>query len=509
MTPKLTAGKTDWLSLLLGLLALLIGGSTGMLVVETPSSLKLLVMLIGLFFVLATLIRAEWGMLGLAVINYTNLSDVAIRYHGLPSIAQPFIVLVIFAILVRWRSYVVRPEGWQTPLLLVGAYTLAGASSLLYASDPIRAQNEIISYLKYPIVMIIVTIVLQRGEQLRRMVWTLLLVGIFLGTISSYQYLTGTFDNNYGGFAVKPFVNITEEGDAESRVTGPIGDPNFYAQTMVVIVPLALAQLLNERSRLLKLLAFWSLAACIMTVLGTLSRGAFLGLGVVCAMRLLRPPFKPSMLVPIVAAAIIVLIPLAPLIPERYTNRLGTMTEFISGPSEDGQQDHSLRGRSSEMLAAVMMFSDNPILGVGLGNYNSQYLKYSRILGMDSRREERSAHSLYLEIAAERGLVGLTIFGALIFVMFRTMLQARRTLYAIGLPAYGAMVDALTIGMTSYMTTSLFLHDAYPRYFWLLIGIAFATNQVAQNELAAQQSGADNKQVLEPYVGPAVAGSEG
>ena len=73
----------------------------------------------------------------------------------------------------------------------------------------------------------------------------------------------------------------------------------------------------------------------------------------------------------------------------------------------DESTDVSIRGRASEALAAVAMFRDEPLGGVGYGAYDRNYVEYSTPVGLDPRREERAAHSLYLEIAAELGLVGV------------------------------------------------------------------------------------------------------
>jgi O-antigen ligase len=51
-----------------------------------------------------------------------------------------------------------------------------------------------------------------------------------------------------------------------------------------------------------------------------------------------------------------------------------------------------------------MMVGDHPLLGVGSGNYEVHYPSYARVVALDGRREERAAHSLYLEVAAENGL---------------------------------------------------------------------------------------------------------
>ena len=80
----------------------------------------------------------------------------------------------------------------------------------------------------------------------------------------------------------------------------------------------------------------------------------------------------------------------------------------------------SFRGRMSEYAVGFRMFRDNPVLGIGYDNYAANYLDYSMRIGLDPRRTERSAHSLYLEVLAEQGLLGLLLFGFVpLFVFYQ------------------------------------------------------------------------------------------
>ena len=94
-------------------------------------------------------------------------------------------------------------------------------------------------------------------------VGAIILAGAFMGSISVFQYLTNTFDNAYFGFGNW----ITEvAGQVErSRIAGPFSNPNAYAQTLVVVVPLALDQLWHEHRSLLRLLAAWALAVSVIS----------------------------------------------------------------------------------------------------------------------------------------------------------------------------------------------------------------------------------------------------
>jgi hypothetical protein len=48
------------------------------------------------------------------------------------------------------------------------------------------------------------------------------------------------------------------------------------------------------------------------------------------------------------------------------------------------------------------------------------------------------------------------------------------------------MAGAIGIAWIGYAVTAAFLHDGYPRYFWLLAGITLALPQLAAHELGGR-----------------------
>jgi O-antigen ligase len=300
-----------------------------------------------------------------------------------------------------------------------------------------------------------------------------------MGTISVYQYLTGTFENNYWGFAQASYEQYA--GSLKGyRISGPIGDPNFYAEVMVILVPLALERVLNERNRALRLIAIWALSVITLTVVFTYSRGGFVALcAAVLAWFILYPPrikYLPFLF--LVGLALMMLI------PQEYMARITSMGELISAPSIGFRtQDYSFRGRASETLAGLEMIKRNPILGVGLGNYRVNYQEYAKSIGLAITASERSAHNLYLEVAAETGLVGFTAFAALLWTMARNIISSWKRLKRAGNDRIASMVAALGASTFGYFVAAVFIHAAFPRYFWLLFGISLSLPQVVRNSL--------------------------
>ena len=457
-------------------LALLLGASAGVVAVRAGSPLYVLLGLAGLFTFLGSVVSAEFGLLMLIFLAYTRFSDVAVHDYGSISILQVFMVLQAVAILLRWAVSRRAPTGWLLPTLLLGAYGLAATSSILNAIDRSLVFSALVIFLKDAVIAIVIVLLLQRPAAFRRTLWVLIFAGMFLGSLSCFQFLTKTFTSNYGGFATASLQLIVGQQN-DYRIGGPIGDPNFFAQILVVIVPIALERFLHERNLFVRLLALWSALVCVAATMFTYSRGGFLSLViVVIAFFLFYPPraFQlPILILSFVAVALV--------IPPNYWDRILSLNQYLQTPGTIRTNDPALRGRATENLAAVEMFRSSPLLGVGWGNYSVAYPTYVRGLGIAIANRRTAAHNLYLEVASETGFVGLATFVLLIAAAVQSILRARRNFLQSGLTDAAHMATGFGLAWLGYLTSALFIHGAYPRYFYLLIGIAFALRQVAKN----------------------------
>ncbi|HEX8683208.1 MAG TPA: O-antigen ligase family protein [Ardenticatenaceae bacterium] len=483
MVTRAALPKTEHLlPLIFGTLALVGGVGAAMLSVSGFSPLKLVILIAGLAVLGFSLARLEWGLALLIFLAYTRSSDVAVHFHGAPSILQPFLLMLLVGVFFRWHSHGERPSGWSQPLILLALYGLVRFASLLYAADFMLAQNALIDYIKDAIIAVIIVMLLQRVGALHKTVWAMLVAGAFMCTITVIQYITGTFYNNYFGFADASVQHLIGNTGGY-RIAGPIGDPNFFGQIIVPLVPIALERALHTRSIPLRLLAFYTLTVCVLTIVFTFSRGTFVAMAAALGLYMLYRGIR----VREVALALLLMIPVFQFLPAEYTARILTMTEILPWNETDPKAEVSFRGRTSEALVAAAMFSDRPLLGVGLHNYPIYYQDYSQRLGLDPRREQRAPHSLFLEIASETGLLGVITFGLLMWGMFHRIWTARQLFFQANLKDDGSMVVALGVGIVGYLIAAIFLHGAFPRYLYLLFGIAMATPQIARHEVEMQR----------------------
>jgi len=418
----------------------------------------------------------EIGLLILIFISYIRLSDILIKFHGWPSLAQPFIALLFIGIIIQWLFFKRPAKGWGRAVLLVGAYGLIVFTSLLYAADFSQAAYAVGEFFKDGVITVMIVILLRDGPVFRKVIWTLLLAGLFLGLLSVYQYLTGSYGNEFFGFAQAPYLNIAGEING-NRLSGPIGDPNYYAHLMVVLIPLAFYRMIGEKKTIPKLVAGIALAVITLTVILTFSRGAFIALGLIVLVGIIyrRPRFIEVLVV------IVVGVLLLQFMPKTYLDRISTITDIFKGTQNS--TDVSFRGRTSELTAAWLMFIDHPIFGVGVQNYSVYYQQYSRQIGLDPRVEARDPHDLFLQIAAETGIAGILVFGIVLWSIFNCVFQSWKQLQKAENKEYADMVFSFALSLVGYLGAALFIHAAYPRYFWLLTGIALALPQVVENIL--------------------------
>ena len=189
-----------------------------------------------------------------------------------------------------------------------------------------------------------------------------------------------------------------------------------------------------------------------------------------------------------VLLVIIITFVMAQFLPASFIRRLETLTIFTD-ENASVQSEDLFRGRSSEMQTGLNIFIDHPILGVGVGNFEINYQDYAQFLGIEQRTEDRRAHSLYLETAAETGSLGLITFGGIIVSLMVGLAQARRKLRPLkDYPHWATWITSLQMGLVAYLTSSIFLHGDYIRYLWLLVALSIAATYLA-NDLQQKAQG--------------------
>ncbi|HEY0068397.1 MAG TPA: O-antigen ligase family protein, partial [Chloroflexia bacterium] len=187
-------------------------------------------------------------------------------------------------------------------------------------------------------------------------------------------------------------------------------------------------------------------------------------------------------------------------LPSNYVDRMSIVFDALTGNQRAILTESSLRGRAGAVSAAVDMFADHMVLGVGRENYPLYQLEYLEGSALALHNRAIPPHDLYLEIATEHGVVGLVVFAGLLLAAAKALREARGRLMAL-LDRQGAELAAwLGIGLFGYLVSSVFLHGAFLYMLWLQLALIVALRQISRDAEVVQQPQAVPVDELEPVL---------
>lgn len=433
------------------------------------------VLLVGYVLAGALIVRRPVvGLVALVGVVYLHLSDVLVRFHGLPSVLQLLAIPLLLAVLVEWREEIAEGLSPWTMTVALAAYVFAFALSTLVAEDTALADGRTLAAAEGFVLYVLVLLLASSAERVRAGAWVLVCGGNVLGGIALFQVVAGEYGTVLGGLGQVKMGQLYGTV-MEPRIAGPVGDPNFFAQVLVIVVPLALVLAWKERSRWLRLAALGAAAVAAGGVVSTFSRGGALALGTVVVLSLFAA--RPSRRRMVVGAALVLGGLL--LMPGDVMRRMETLTQLLPGGQQAVELDPSFQNRILQARVAGRMFVDHPLLGVGAGNYTVHFSDYAAAIGSPAPEyhwvdRPHFPHNLYLGLAAQTGFPGLVAFGAAMLITFGYLSRAGRAFFGAGRELFGGLASGFQIALLGFLVSSLFLHGHYQQYLWILLGLSAA-----------------------------------
>lgn len=458
------------------------------------SPLVAVVALIGVVAFFVSLARPGWATYLVIAILYSNAAAVAVRSHGLPefvAIAFPLLLALPLGdqLLIRRKPVVIT-----SALPFLFAYLLVQVLSAIGARDVGDTTDSLIGFLIGGFgLYFVMANVIRTLSAVRAAVWTVLAVAGGIGLITMYQAITGSYANDFWGMATVDLPGrdageqLLASLEGTPRAEGPIGETNRYAQVMLVLLPLGAMLALGESRRLPRALAALLTLLILCGMATSFSRGAALGLAVVVVVAAFFGYVRLRHLGALALTLVVVLVAFP-----RYGERLVDLQGLLSldqARSEIGAQTSvgdtgNLRGRATSTLAALYVWSDHPVFGVGRGQFQTYYEEYAGVVadtGISARvdfGETRQAHNLYTSVAAETGTLGLAAFIAVFVVTLRSLFRARRWWLA-SRPDVAHLAMGFGLALVAYLVSGIALHLSYERYLWFLMALAGITAHLA------------------------------
>jgi probable O-glycosylation ligase (exosortase A-associated) len=242
------------------------------------------------------------------------------------------------------------------------------------------------------------------------------------------------------------------------RLYGPdrsmIADNNDFGLALNMTLPLYFFLAQAENRPWLK--RFWAFMFLITipAIFFTYSRGALVGL-VGVSLLLFMQSRRRAVLIPVMALAVAVAIFFA---PEAWRERMN--------PTREDAVDASAQSRLHAWAYARALAADYPITGGGFATFTPElYDRYAPTQGETTY----GAHSVYFQVLAEHGYVGLALYLTLLLISFRTLSRIRKAALAAkehGIALYAQMFQ---FSLTAFVISGTFLGRAYFDYYFTII----------------------------------------
>lgn len=405
-------------------------------------------------------------------LTYTNASMVVAGttgFLGLTEVTYGLVVLVVARDLLLGRRL---PPRLGLVAIAVAIYILSLAATAFGAHDPMLVMGETLATAKRALLAVLLVAAINNARRFRWAFWGLVAGATTLAGLTVVQQIFGLQHVDFGGFARVTSAEISNAIDSW-RVIGPVDDPNYYAQLLLLGLPAAVlgAFALASPGRRLVLLAAAALIIAAMVL--TVSRGAFLALLFVLVFASWPHRHWRIWVAVLTVAAIGLAVAFAPgAVVDRFVGVYHDLYSIITGNGPIS--DMAIAGRLAEMQVGLRLFLEHPMLGVGYGNFESLYQDIARLNGLMSRGEDREAHSLFLEILSERGLIGFAVFAGFIGTAIWSASKSARVFESNGQEVDAAFSRAITLSIIGYLASSFFLHEAFTTSFWVIIALACA-----------------------------------
>jgi O-antigen ligase len=414
---------------------------------------------VGLAIFVAAARRPALALTVLVVAEVSSASSV-IGSHAHISVAAGALTA---AIVCLWRSFRLhRFELSATPLLALAPLLLVAQSAAQLTGPYAAGLGTLGGTCRDLLFLVVVVALLQQTGRVRETVAIAVGVVALLAGLSVVQEYILHNATTFGGLSKVPLV--ADLGGVTARHSGPEADVNFWGRTLVLFLPLALSLALLARSRVRRLLWLCSALALLVGEFLTGSRGGFLAAAAAIVLWLLLAGARTRRVVLLVP----ITVPLLLALPG-VGSRLGTLTE-VSNPAS-ATADPSLVGRIAAQRAAAAMFLKHPLTGIGAGQFGAAAPTYLRRPGSLATNQILAPHNLYLQLAAEQGVVGLAawlfFFGGALSIAARTLAGARRREAG---PEAGLAAGALA-ALCGWATASIFLHLADFRILLLVVAV--------------------------------------
>jgi probable O-glycosylation ligase (exosortase A-associated) len=364
----------------------------------------------------------------------------------IPALGQLKIVMIIELLtLIAWLFYLIKNHvkiKWDNfnnlylGFIVIMAVTIITAHNNRFAYYATQAI-----FVNFTIFLISINTV-DSKIRLTKLIWLLLLIHLYyalkgiynftiLGVVSAGQHTTG---NTGGGF---------------------IGDENDFALALNVMIPFAYFYFMSFSSAIKKYFSLFLVLLFVLGVVASNSRGGWVGLMVILLFCIIRSKRKMLSL----GIIGVILLAGAMFAPPDYWQQMSTISDT---------KESTAQTRIHYWKAAVRMYEDNPLFGVGAGNGPFRMPEYVQGFRSSATQWGRTFHGTLPQVLAELGTFGIGLYLFMIFYALKTLFRVRKQAIIAEDESIVTITNAITGSIIGYMACATFLSTAYYPQLWTL-----------------------------------------
>lgn len=319
-----------------------------------------------------------------------------------------FQLTALKALLVLAAGSIVLRALWGTERLHVPAALVTFGIGLLWMTTGFAHARDAAVVLRMLTIwaafgIVAVHVANSSPRRIRQVLWAI----VFSAAATSlYAIATGSAQQ-----AVDSATAVT------NRATGSFTHPNQLAFFLVMALPAAIVMAVRTGRPALRLLAAGSSVVIFVSLVLTLTRGAFIGVAVALVFMLVWAPFRRVIAGVLLVLAVIAAANFNTISHSKEINLVGARIATVTNPQQANQNNERLRIWST----VPQIVSDHPVFGLALGNFPDYSLQYALSEG---GQPFEHAHNITLTVLAEQGIPGLILFLITLFFAARAALVA-------------------------------------------------------------------------------------
>lgn len=380
--------------------------------------------------------RPYIGILLWSWIGYMNPHRLSFGFAYDFPFAQVIAIATILAFLISRDK---KSIDISLVLVLWALYFLWTCVTTYFALYHEQAMPSWDIFMKICLVSLLTVFLINTKDRLNALIWVIVI------SIGFYGVKGGIFTIFTGGTQIVwgPFDSFIE-------------DNNALALALIMILPLMRYLHINTKNKSLKLFLLISMLLTAVSIFGSQSRGAFVGLSAMMVFLILKSRHRALFLILVIISAPIIYTSM----PDSWHERMDTITNY--------KEDGSAIGRINAWWFAYNMAKHRPLVGGGYNSFTQE--QYKRFA--PNPDDVHGAHSIYFENLGEHGFVGLVLFLLLGIAVYRMASRViKKSAHYDDMIWANDLAAMVQVSLVGYAVTGIFLELAQFDLLYQLIAI--------------------------------------